>query len=76
MVLDYPLVQKAQISQIVATFKSAGMRHLVVTETGPSGTAVRGVISATRVEQALGKPLNIVRRANTFAEIEHAVIHT
>lgn len=76
LVLDYPLVQKAQISQIVATFKSAGMRHLVVTDTGPSGTAVRGVISATRVEQALGKPLNIVRRANTFAEIEHAVVHT
>jgi CBS-domain-containing membrane protein len=76
MVLDYPLVQKARIAQIVSTFKSAGMRHLVVTETGPSGTAVRGVISATRVEQALGKPLNIVRRANTFAEIEHAVIHT
>jgi CBS-domain-containing membrane protein len=76
MVLDYPAVQKAQISQVVASFKTAGMRHLVVTETGLSGTAVRGVISATRVEQALGKPLHIVRRANTFAEIEHAVIHT
>jgi CBS-domain-containing membrane protein len=76
IVLDYPDVQKATIGQIVSTFKSAGMRHLVVTESGASGTAVRGVISATRVEQALGKPLDIVRRATTFAEIEHAVAHT
>jgi CBS-domain-containing membrane protein len=76
IVLDYRDVQKAPISRIVATFTSAGMRHLVVTDTGPSGMAVRGVISATRVEQALGIQLDIVRRARTFAEIESAVVHT
>lgn len=76
MVLDYPTVHKAQISQVVASFQSTGRRHLVVTETGQFGTAVRGVISATRIEQALGKPLHIVPKARTFAEIEHAVIRT
>ncbi len=74
IVLDYRDVEKAIIAQIVTTFKSAGMRHLVVTETGPAGTAVRGVISATRVEQALGVALEIVRTPRTFAEIEHAVV--
>lgn len=74
IVLDYRDVQKASIAQIIATFKSAGMRHLVVTDGGRAGMAVRGVISATRVEQALDITLNIVRRANTFAEIESAVV--
>lgn len=73
IVLDYYDVQRADISRIIATFKAAGMRHLVVTDAGPGGMAVRGVISATRVEQALGIALNIVRRAKTFAEIESAV---
>ncbi len=76
IVLDYPDVQRARISQIVATFMTAGMRHLVVTDTDLSGTAVRGVISATRVEQALGITLNIVRTARTFAEIERELMLT
>lgn len=74
LVLDYRDVQKATIAQIVATFKSAGMRHLVVTDGGRADMAVRGVISATRVELALDTTLHIVRRANTFAEIESAVV--
>lgn len=73
VVLDYPDVQKANLARVVNAFKSAGMRHLIVTETGPSGTAVRGVISATRVEQALDIRLEIIPTARTFAEIEHAV---
>jgi CBS-domain-containing membrane protein len=75
-VLDYRQVQKATIGQIVATFKDAGMRHLVVTDGPRNAMAVRGVISATRVEQALGRTLDIVQRASTFAEIEHAVAHS
>lgn len=74
IVLDYRDVQRAKIAQIIATFKSAGMRHLVVTDGGPGDMAVRGVISATRIEQALDITLNIVRRATTFAEIESAVV--
>lgn len=73
VVLDYHDVRKTDLAQVVSALKSAGMRHLVVIETGASGTAVRGVISATRVEQALGIRLESIPTARTFAEIEHAV---
>ena len=70
-VTDYADVEKARVSQVVDSFKSAGRRHLVVVEEG----RVRGIFSATRVEQALGIKLDIVRTAKSFAEIESALMH-
>jgi tetraacyldisaccharide-1-P 4'-kinase len=69
-VSDYADVEKARISQVVDSFKTAGRRHLVVTEKD----MVRGIFSATRVEQALGIRLDIVRTAKSFAEIESALL--
>lgn len=69
-VSDYADVEKARISQVVDSFKKAGRRHLVVTEKD----VVRGIFSATRVEQALGIRLDIVRTAKSFAEIESALL--
>lgn len=73
--IDYADVKKAQISQVVASFKATGRRHLVVTEGtwGASGNIVRGIFSASRVEQATGLQLEIVSTAKSFAEIEHAL---
>ena len=70
-VIEYADVEKARVAQVVETFKAKGRRHLLVTE----GGRVRGMFSATRVEQALGIRLDIVRMAESFAEIENAVIH-
>lgn len=69
-VSDYADVEKARVSQVVDSFKAAGRRHLVVTE----NDMVRGIFSATRVEQALGIRLDIVRTAKSFAEIESALM--
>lgn len=70
-VIDYSEVEKARIFQVVDSFKAVGRRHLVVTE----NSLVRGIFSATRVEQALGLQLDIARTARSFAEIENAVMH-
>ncbi|MHB1300967.1 MAG: CBS domain-containing protein [Burkholderiales bacterium] len=69
-VSHYLDVEKARVSQVVESFRIAGRRHLVVTENG----MVRGIFSATRVEQALGIRLDIVRTARSFAEIESALL--
>lgn len=73
-VIDYSDVEKARISQVVDSFKSTGRRHLVVTERDGNVNVVRGILSATRVEQALGMQLHIVRTAKSFAEIESALM--
>ena len=69
-VSDYSDVERARVSHVVESFRVAGRRHLVVTENG----MVRGIFSATRVEQALGIQLDIVRTARSFAEIESALM--
>lgn len=77
-VIDYTDVKKAQISQIIAAFKATGMRHLVVignSEKCPE-SIVRGIFSASRVEQATSMQLDIVNTANNFAEIKHAITHS
>lgn len=73
-VIDYSDVDKARISQILDSFKATGRRHLVVTENSGKSSIVRGIFSATRVEQALGMQLDIVRTAKSFAEIESALM--
>lgn len=77
-VIDYADIENAQISQIVAAFKAAGRRHLVVkgnSENCPE-SIVRGIFSASRIEQATSLQLEIVSTARSFAEIEHAVAHS
>jgi hypothetical protein len=77
-VIDYADVEKAQISQIIAAFTATGMKHLVVigsSEKCPE-SIVRGIFSASRVEQATSMQLDIVKTAKNFAEIKHAITHS
>ena len=77
-VIDYADIENAQISQIVAAFKAAGRRHLVVigrSENCPE-SIVRGIFSASRIEQATSLQLEIVSTARSFAEIEHVLAHS
>ena len=77
-VIDYVDIENAQISQVIAAFKAAGRRHLVVTgysESCPENI-VRGIFSATRIEQATSLQLEIVSMAKSFAEIEDVLAHS
>lgn len=77
-VINYSDIQNANIAQIVAAFKAAGRRHLVVkgnSEDCPK-SIVHGIFSASRVEQVTSLQLEIVSTARSFAEIETALAHS
>jgi CBS-domain-containing membrane protein len=77
-VINYTDAKKAQISQIISAFRSTGLKHLVVigkSESCPE-SIVRGLFSASRIEQATSLQLDIVSTPRNFAEIEHAITHS
>jgi CBS domain-containing protein len=53
--LDWPALGHARISDLAAFFRSTGATHVVMVENTDQGsTAVRGLISRTRLERQLG----------------------
>ncbi len=76
-VLDYKTVCRATVARIVATFNDAGRRHLLVVERpGQSNQCrVRGLFSATRLEQQSGLTLNLVCTPKSFADVERVLAH-
>lgn len=76
-VLDFAAVNHATVGHIVSTFKAAGRRHLVVVETADDGktASVRGLFSATRLEQQLQQSIETFCTAKSFAEIEQVLAH-
>jgi CBS domain-containing protein len=53
--LDWQALGQARVSDLVAFFRSAAATHVVMVEhTDPRSTAVRGLISRTRLERQLG----------------------
>ena len=72
-VLDSALAAHASVGDIIATLKTAGARHLVVVATYAGSTRLRGLFSATRIEEATGYSLDILPAAAIFAEIEQIV---
>lgn len=76
-VLDYEAARRATVAQVVATFEAVGRRHLVVVERAvPLGLwMVRGIFSASRLEQQLGLTLDLVCTAKSFAEVENVLAH-
>ncbi|MDB6060286.1 MAG: domain containing protein [Verrucomicrobiaceae bacterium] len=78
--LDFHAIERAKVGDIVETFKSAGLRHLVilqqgVTDDGVDETAVRGLFSARQFERALRINFDTLQRPNTFAELERTLDH-
>ncbi len=69
-VLDYSYVVKATVAQLTQIFNDTGKRHLVVVQ----NHHVRGIISATRMEQATGVQLGTIGSARSFMEIGRALI--
>jgi CBS domain-containing protein len=69
-----PLVDVAQmrVGHIVATLKKVGRKHLMVAE--EDGRRIRGLFSASQVARQLGMELQTFEVANSFADIEAALV--
>ena len=74
--IDYGVVQAAAVGNAVATLQRLGRNHLLVVEASTALTPrrVRGVISRSQVERQLGRPIDITPIANSFSEIERALV--
>jgi len=64
-------LRSATVSNVIATLQRFGRNHLLVVEASPQ--RVRGVISRAQVERQLGRPIDLVEIAGSFAEIERAL---
>ncbi len=65
-------VAEMQVGHIVQTLKVAHRQHLLVAEDG--GSTVRGLFSLTQIARQLGIELHTSEIAQTFADIEAALV--
>jgi len=65
-------VAQMRVGHIVATLKSVGRKHLMVSEEG--GRRVRGLFSASQVARQLGIEVQTFEVARSFAEVEAALV--
>ena len=65
-------VAQMRVGHIVATLKAVGRRHLMVAE--DHGQRVRGLFSASQIARQLGVELQTIVVAQTFADIEAALV--
>ena len=73
--VEMHIAAHATVGEIVSTLRALATRHLVVVEERGDEQVLRGLFSATRIEQATGLALDILPGPATFAEIENAVEH-
>jgi CBS-domain-containing membrane protein len=64
-------VAQMRVGHIVATLKSVGRKHLMVSEDG--GRRIRGLFSASQLARQLGVELQTFEVARSFADIEAAL---
>jgi CBS domain-containing protein len=68
-------VRAAKVGHVIASLKAAGRHHELVAQTLPSGeTQICGIFSASQIARQLGVPLQITELAQTFAEVERALV--
>lgn len=74
--IDFARVKSAAVGNAVATLQRLGRNHLLVVEaaTAEMPRRVRGVISRSQVERQLGQVIDITPIANSFSEIERALV--
>lgn len=71
-VLRHNDLMRATLGDIAQTFKTIGQRHIVVVEAHVNGgddEVVRGLISASNVERALGSPIMEAVGMESFSDI-------
>ncbi|HVL57503.1 MAG TPA: CBS domain-containing protein [Burkholderiaceae bacterium] len=75
-VIEYRDAARASIGTIVDAMKAIGQRHLIVVETDKARRqTLRGLFSATRIENELGEALDIPPIAVRYADIGRAVLY-
>jgi len=68
-------VRKASVGDIVETIKAAGRQHMLVCHSYKSGSqVVTGLFSSTHIEKLLDIKIELSPRAQTFADLERALI--
>jgi len=65
-------VQIATVGDIVETLKEFGRQHILVAESmnDEPGESIRGIFSTSQISRQLGYTIDLVERANNFAEVE------
>lgn len=73
--VDYDDLAHADVGKLVATLKQLGRRHLLVVQraTPQHPARVRGVVSQTQIERQLGRSIELLELAGTFAEIKQSL---
>lgn len=69
-------VLHAQVGSVVATLKTVGRQHAMVTDRDAEGMQrVRGLFSASQVARQLGTVIHTTEVARSFAEVEEMLAH-
>ena len=65
-------VQSASVGDIVETMKEFGRQHILVAEPDgdEAGETIRGIFSTTQISRQVGFTIELVERANNFAEVK------
>jgi len=68
-------VSRATVADVVAMLERVGRRHALVLDRDPKTgePAIRGIFSASQLEQQLGRVIDTTGVAQTFAEVESAL---
>jgi CBS-domain-containing membrane protein len=68
-------VKRAKVGDIVQTIKAAGRQHMLVCHSYKEGSqVVTGLFSSTHIEKLLDIKIELSPRAQTFADLERALI--
>ncbi len=65
-------VQMASVGDIIETMKAFGRQHILVAEphSDDAGESIRGIFSTSQISRQVGFTIDLVERANNFAEVE------
>lgn len=74
--LDLAQLKIASVGNLITSLKQLGRNHLLVVENpgDPASARICGVISRSQIERQLGEPIVITDIANSFSEIERALL--
>jgi len=71
----YKDLQEACIGDVVLTIKHMGEQHILVMEASDGKQIVRGMYSTTNIAKALRIKFDVEPHAQTFFELEQAILH-
>ncbi len=67
-------VESARIGDVVLTLSHLGEPDILVTHSTDDEIQIRGILSVSEISKELGLNFDVSSRANTFAELERAII--